>query len=267
MKKSTIAILEEIRKERDRRSALTRRELERAYQALKDSGYDLGLLMDFSADLAGSRQIEYHYELVVEDWKRDKTDRLYLEDGFARRRKEGRDFLFPLLNVRGAFEPVHIASLIAQSFYSPDKSEEPERERLVPYLLRYAELPSPELRRIAIIALGWGYAPSQLQSELNCLCDHLVNDGDALCRAWSASAFMQLSFHQAPAEPIRERSLSAFRQSLGQETDDFVVGVTVDSIKELWGWKFRLSAAAVDRRDHEAIEKARRRALRLMAQL
>ena len=102
MKKSTIAILEEIRKERDRRSALTRRELERAYQALKDSGYDLGLLMDFSADLAGSRQIEYHYELVVEDWKRDKADRLYLEDGFARRRKEGRDFLFPLLDVRDA---------------------------------------------------------------------------------------------------------------------------------------------------------------------
>ena len=125
MKKSTIAILEEIRKERDRRSALTRRELEPAYQARKDSGYEPGLLMDFSADLAGSRQIEYHYELVVEDWRRDKADRLYLEDSFARRRKEGRDFLFPLLDVRDAFESVHIASLIAQSFYSPDKSEEP----------------------------------------------------------------------------------------------------------------------------------------------
>ena len=227
MKKSTIAILEEIRKERDRRSALTRRELERAYQALKDSGYDLGLLMDFSADLAGSRQIEYHYGLVVEDWKRDKADRLYLEDGVARRRKEGRDFLFPLLDVRDAFESVHIASLIAQSFYSPDKSEEPERERLVPYLLRYAELPSPELRRIAIIALGWVYAPSQLQSELNCLCDHLVNDGDALCRAWSASAFMQLSFHQAPGEPKRDRKSGLFFRCLQRQQRRGIMKQTV----------------------------------------
>ena len=267
MKKSTLAILEEIQRERDRRSALTRRELELAYEELKRSGFDIGLLLSFQADLAGSKQIQYHYELVLEDWKRDKADRLDMESSFAKRRKEGRDFLFPLLDVRDEFESVHIASLIAQSFYGPDTREEPEREKLVPYLIRYATLPSPELRRIAIIALGWVYAPGQLQMELDCLCDHLLNDEDALCRAWSASAFMQLSFHQAPVEPIKERSLPAFRQSLEQETDDFVVGVSVESIKELWRLKFRLSDAAVERREHEAIEKARRRAISLLAQL
>lgn len=210
MKKSTLAILEEIRRERDRRAALTRQDLERSYQALQESGYDLGLCISFAADLAGSRQIEYHYELVVEDWK---------------------------------------------------------RERLVPYLIRYTKLSAPERRREAIIALGWVYAPSQLPAELDCLCGHLLHDDDALCRAWSASAMMQLYFHGAPVEPIRERSLPVFRQSLQQENDDFAAGVAVDSVRELWNLKIRLSGAAVERRDHEMIEKARKRAQRLLAQL
>ena len=210
MKKSTLAILEEIRRERDRRAALTRQDLERSYQALQESGYDLGLCISFAADLAGSRQIEYHYELVVEDWK---------------------------------------------------------CERLVPYLIRYAKLSAPERRREAIIALGWVYAPSQLPAELDCLCGHLLHDDDALCRAWSASAMMQLYFHGTPVEPIRERSLPVFRQSLQQESDDFAAGVAVDSVRELWNLKIRLSGAAVERRDHEMIEKARKRAQRLLAQL
>ena len=210
MKKSTLAILEEIRRERDRRAALMRQDLERSYQALQESGYDLGLCISVAADLAGSRQIEYHYELVVEDWK---------------------------------------------------------RERLVPYLIRYAKLSAPERRREAIIALGWVYAPSQLPAELDCLCGHLLHDDDALCRAWSASAMMQLYFHGAPVEPIRERSLPVFRQSLQQESDDFAAGVAVDSVRELWNLKIRLSGAAVERRDHEMIEKARKRAQRLLAQL
>lgn len=267
MKKSTIAILEEIQRENARRSALTRHELELEYKALEKSGYDIGRLLEFEADLYGSKQIEYHYELVLEDWKRDKANRLEIDSSFKKRRKEGRDFLFPLLKTRDAFESVHIAYLIAASFYAPETSEETEREKLTPYLIRYAELPSPELRRKAIIALGWVYAPSQLQTELTCLCDHLTNDADTLCRAWSASALMQLSFHEAPVEPIKERSLPAFRQSLRQETDDFAVGVAIESMKELWGLKIRLSGAAVERRDHEAIDKARKRTLKLLAQL
>ena len=78
---------------------------------------------------------------------------------------------------------------------------------------------------------------------------------------------MQLYFHGAPVEPIRERSLPVFRQSLQQESDDFAAGVAVDSVRELWNLKIRLSGAAVERQDHEMIEKARKRAQRLLAQL
>lgn len=267
MKKSTAEILEEIRRQRERRAALTRGELESEYEALKQSGYDISLLLDFTGDLTGSKQIQYHYEMVLEDWKRSKAERLDIGHSFALRRKEGRDFLFPLLDVRNEFESVRIAALIAESFCGKGESETPERERLVPYLIRYTGLSSPEHRRIALIALGWVYAPGGLEKELDCICFHMVNDGDALCRAWSASALMQLYFHGAPVETVKERSLSAFRQSLKNETDDFALGVAIESMKELWGFKLRLSGAAVERRDRAEIEKARKRVLKLLPAL
>lgn len=266
MKKATHLILEEIRRERERRLSLTRRDLEQSYRALQESGYDIGLLLSFQADLTDSRQIEYHYELVVEDWKREKAAQLDMEHSFAKRRKEGRDFLFPLLDCKDEFESVHIARLIASSFCHGHESEEPEREKLTPYLIRYTGLPAPELRREAIIALGWVYAPNQLSEELDCLCSHLLHDDDALCRTWSVSAMMQLFFHGAPVELIRERSLPAFRKCLREETDDFAAGVAAESVKELWGLKIRLSGAAVERRDHEAIEKARKQTLKRLEQ-
>ncbi len=66
-KKSTLAILEEIRQENARRAALTRADLEREYEAVKQGGFDIGDVLEFQADLTGSNQLEYHYELVLED--------------------------------------------------------------------------------------------------------------------------------------------------------------------------------------------------------
>lgn len=265
--RTTEAILREIAEERKRRAALTRQELEREYEAVRRSGYDIGLVITFQANLKGSRQIAYHYAVVLAEWQRKGMDPDDFEKSFADRRKEGRDFLFPLLDAKGAVEAVHIAYLIARSFCIGKSCEEPERERLVPYLISYAALAHPALRRKALIALGWVYAPGGLQEELACLCHHLLHDGDALCRAWSASALMQLSFHGAPAEAVREYALPSLRQCLEEEEDDFVAGVAVESIQELWGVKLRLSQAAVERRDHKAIEQSRKRAIRFLNQL
>ncbi|MGE9984967.1 HEAT repeat domain-containing protein [Desulfovibrio sp. SGI.169] len=263
VRRSTNSILKEIEEERERRAALTRDDLEREYEAVRLSGYDIGLVLTFQAHLKDSMQIAYHYEVVLKEWKREGMDPDDFEHSFAARRKEGRDFLFPLLDERGEFESVHIAYLIAQSFCREKFcEEEPERERLTPYLLRYAALSEPVLRRKAIIALGWVYAPGRFQEELACLCDHLLKDEDVLCRAWSASALMQLFFHGAPAEAIRECALPSLRLCLEKEKDDFVVGVAIESFQELWGVKLRLSQVAVERRDHDVIEKARKRALK-----
>lgn len=70
-----------------------------------------------------------------------------------------RDFFLALLYRRDEFKSVHITSLFVRSFHCRQENEDSEREKLVPYLIRYSQLPTPELRREVIIALGWVYAP------------------------------------------------------------------------------------------------------------
>lgn len=266
MRLSTAAILQEFARERARQAALTRDELEQEYRALQDSGYEISRLFTFQSNLAGSRQIEYHYELLLEDWKRTKETQLDMEFSFEKRGNEAINFLFPLLDKKDAFESVHIAYLLA-NMISKRKPWEQNYEKLVPYLLRYASLSSTALRRKAIIALGWCYAPSHFQEQIDCLSTHLLNDEDSLCRAWSASAFMWMFFHHAPLENVRQQALPVLLQSLERERNVFVVGGVVLTIQELWKKKLRLSQAAADRCDYEAIEKARKRALKFLNQL
>ena len=264
MKKSTEKILAEIRKERQRQSALTRSDLEKEYEALKQSGYEIEHLYQLKSDLKGSKQIQYHYELVLEDQKRPKNAKLHIDESFIGRGKEGRDFLFQILEEKDKDEneAVHAAYMIAESlnyYVSAD-----ENKKLIPYLICYTALDNTELRRKAIIALGWIFTPEYLEKELQCLTDHLLHDPDSLCRAWSASAFMQLSFHHAPIEIIQKHTLPVFQQFLKQETDDFAVGVAIETIAELWKKNFRLSSVAVERRDHDRIESARKSAARFL---
>ena len=73
MEKSTLKILEEIRIERERKSKLTREDLEREYDELVESGYSLRKLLDFESDLAESNQIKYHYEITLKDMKKENA--------------------------------------------------------------------------------------------------------------------------------------------------------------------------------------------------
>lgn len=268
MKNSTIKILEEIQRERERQSRLTKEDLEQEYKALAESGYSLAKLFAFESNLTGSNQIEYHYEITLEDMKREKRARLDLDDSFARRGKQGWEFLFPLLDEKDETDVVYITRLIALCLKGRNGPETiPVRQRLVPYLLRCTQLHVPELRRTSLITLGWIYAPNQLENELDCLLTHLQNDEDSLCRAWSASALMQLSFHGAPTETVKERSLSVLIDALKTETDVFATGVIISTVRELWGKNFRLSDVAVERRDAEAIAKARKSVLRFLERI
>lgn len=95
MRKSTEEILEEIRLERERRAALTRAELEKSYEELLKSGCETGKLLDFTADLAGSKQIEYHYELVLKDWKRKRRTGFILMTALRAEEKKAGIFSSP----------------------------------------------------------------------------------------------------------------------------------------------------------------------------
>lgn len=63
---------------------------------------------------------------------------------------------------------------------------------LIPVLVSLIDTNENIFRRKIIIAVGW----IGTSKEIDVLIRHMLGDKDALCRAWSASSLMQMSFHR-----------------------------------------------------------------------
>ncbi|WP_333491508.1 hypothetical protein [Baileyella intestinalis] len=113
MMDSTNKIIKEIEEERVRRINLTRKDLEKAYFDLEKDNFDIDKMLRFKADLAGSSDIAYHYELILKDW--DQDTKLNLENGFEKHDREGIEFLFQQLE-KIKDENMHCLSYSRNSF-------------------------------------------------------------------------------------------------------------------------------------------------------
>ena len=78
MPNSTEKILQELEAERLRRQNLTKEDLQKKYAELQRTGFPLSECIGFIADLGGSNELAYHYELICKDWERD--DPLHLDN-------------------------------------------------------------------------------------------------------------------------------------------------------------------------------------------
>ena len=122
-------------------------------------------------------------------------------------------------------------------------------------------LPSSEAsnRRKLIIALGWIGSIS----EIEILGQHLLTDQDALCRAWSASSLMQLSFHQVEKEVLMEKMKGLFGEAITEEKDLQACALMIEVAQVLFGKKW-IPTSAVENLEVEKIEKARKSAIRFL---
>ncbi len=93
-----------------------------------------------------------------------------------------------------------------------------------------------------------------------------LSDDDALCRVWSASSLMQMSFHGVSKEEICEASKDAFAKVLADEKDMQACGLILESVQTLFGKKW-VSSSAVENVDEVKIEKGRKSALRFLSKL
>lgn len=89
-------ILQELEAERLRRQNLTKEDLQKKYAELQRAGFPLSECISFIADLGGSNQLAYHYELICKDWEQD--DPLHLDNSFDKHDLTGIDFLFAAIN-------------------------------------------------------------------------------------------------------------------------------------------------------------------------
>ena len=195
---------------------LAKEELKETYASLVEENFPDSKRIHFIADLGRSPEIAFHFELICNDWE-EGTD-LNFEASFDQHGQAGIDYLLETLDQEEAeSQRVLIVYLLAKilskvrhrDFYASSCKQ------VLPVLISL--LPSSEAsnRRKLIIALGWIGSIS----EIEILGQHLLTDQDALCRAWSASSLMQLSFHQVKKEILMEKTKDLFSEAITEEKD------------------------------------------------
>lgn len=235
--------------------------LQQEYEELKSRGFPLGEALEFGAKLGRSKEIALHFELILEDGKRPRPQRWHPEDYFRFHGQDGVLYLRQCLTSENRDYAVDAAYLMAELLL---RGRYPHQDELLNELNRVLVLLSdseaPEHRRKCLIALGW----VGTEYEIPTLEKHLMNDADPLCRAWSASSFLQMS-GRIPNDILKAKTAGVLAACLEQETDVFVRGVAVEAIQQIWHVKFGLGSSSVESRNQKAVDRAARRALEYLA--
>ena len=235
-------------------------DLQKRYEELKKQNLPDSERIKFIVDLGGSEEIEYHYKLICKDW--DEGTNLNLSGSFYKHDKEGLEFLFEVLdNEDDENLKVFVAYLMAETL-SKLRHRDFYLEfcnRLIPVMISLIEITDNSLRRKVIIALGWIGS----SNEIDILTKQMLEDKDSLCRAWSASSLMQMSFHGVEKELLQEKTKSYFASPITAETNLYACGIMIESAQILFGKKW-ISSSTVEYVDTEKIEKERKSAVRFL---
>ena len=242
------------------RQSFTKEELQKVYASLVEENFPDSKRIHFIADLGRSPELAFHFELICKDWE-EGTD-LNFEASFDQHGQEGIDYLLEILDQEEAeSQRVLIVYLLAKILSKVRHRDfyESSCKQVLPILISL--LPSSEAsnRRKLIIALGWIGSIS----EIEILGQHLLTDQDALCRAWSASSLMQLSFHQVEKEVLMEKTKDLFREAIVEEKDFRTCALMIEAAQVLFGKKW-IPTSAVEKLETEKIEKARKSAIRFL---
>ncbi|RRJ26788.1 HEAT repeat domain-containing protein [Lachnoanaerobaculum gingivalis] len=235
-------------------------DFKKRYEELKKQNFPDSERIKFIADLGASEEIEYHYQLICTD--RDEGTNLNLSGSFYKHDKKGLEFLFEVLdNEDNENLKVFIAYLMAETL-----SKLRHRDfyvefcnKLIPVMTSLIETKDAILRQKIIISLGWIGS----SNEIDIFTKKISEDKDSLCRAWSASSLMQMSFHGVGKKLLQEKTKAYFASAIASETDLYACGIMIESAQILFGKKW-ISSSAVEDVDAEKIEKARKSAVRFL---
>ena len=261
MSNSTDKILQELEEERIRRATLTKEDLEKSYLELEKENFPVTKRIKFIADLGACKEIAYHYELICKDWKEDK--KLNIESSFDRHGSEGIEFLFEQLSKSEdekikIFTTFLIAEILSKlkhrEFYSSFCNQ------LIPIFKSLLNTNDEILRHKIIIAFGW----VGTSKEIDILTQQMFNESDALCRAWSATSLMQMSFHRVDKEIICKKTKNVFSQAIEKEKDLYACGIMIEAAQILFSKRW-ISSSAVENIEFEKIEKAKKTAMRFLS--
>ncbi len=240
---------------------MDKEDLQKAYLDLEKESFPSGKRIKFVANLGSSQEIAYHYELICKDWNEGRN--LHLEGSFDKHGRDGLEFLFEQLDeVKDEKQSVLTAYLIAEIL---SKSKHRDFywslcDQLIPILISLLDIKNTILRQKVVIALGW----VGTEKEIGLLTRQMLGDGDAFCRAWSATSLMQLSFHRVKVEIISKEVKTSFIQAITEEKDLYACGMMIEAAQILFGKRW-ISSSAVENMDLEKIKKAQKSAIRFLS--
>ena len=260
MPNQTDIILQDIESERLHRDNLTVEELKEAYDKLAEQDFPDRDRIRFIADLGDSREIAYHYELICKDW--EDGSKLNLSSSFDKHGREGLLLLLEeLYKTQDEKQKIYTAYLLAVSLSKMKHREfyEDFCDRLSPELVSLLATKESNLRQKVIIAFGFVGSVK----EVDILTKQLLKDEDALCRAYSASSLMQMSFHRVKTEIICKISARAFMQAIEAEKDIEAPAIMIEAVQTLFRKRW-LRTSDIDDTDDEKVEKARKSAVKFL---
>ena len=238
---------------------LSLNDLEKEYLELEKENFPDGKRIKFIVNLGASNEIAYHYELICKQWQEGRQ--LNLESSFDRHGDAGLEFLFEHLakesDQKLKIETIYlIAQILSKSkhrdFYAAFC------DRLIPQITSFLGT-NDTFRRKLIIALGWVGTLEQIEI----LISEMHGSKDSLCRAWAAASLIQMSFHRASQESLRDKTKAAFLQGISSEKDLHACAVMIEAAQILFGKKW-ISSSAAQNQEAEKIEKARNMAIRFL---
>ena len=234
-------------------------DLEKEYLELKKDNFQDSKRIKFIANLGASDEIAYHYKLICRQWQEGRQ--LNFESSFDRHGDAGLEFLFEQLAKTNDQNLKIFTIYLAAQILSKSKHRDFYTafcDRLIPQITSFLGT-NDTIRLKLIIALGWVGTLEQIEI----LISEMLDSKDSLCRAWAAASLMQMSFHRVAQAILRDKTKSAFLQSISSEKELYACAVMIEAAQILFGKKW-ISSSAVQNQDSEKIEKARKMVVRFL---
>ncbi|MGB4810896.1 MAG: HEAT repeat domain-containing protein [Methylophilaceae bacterium] len=208
--------------------------------------------LDFVWEIMKSPYVEFHYDLLndktLDDhFKRDLASR------FNEHGEKAENLLFSKLDKN---EDVDFHGNI---IFLLGKIKSKNKTKVLAYARKLAEDENDFTRERAIIVLGWVGA----MGDTKMIAQHLLQDKNAKCRAWSASSFMQMWFKNESVL-IKKKAFVAYKKALPYENDYLVLSIILSSIRTIGKTKLGISQTALDKLDIEKIEIAKIKAMKFL---
>lgn len=208
--------------------------------------------LDFVWEIMKSPYVEFHYELL-KDQSLSSDFRRSLSGRFNMHGESAEDFLISKLNNNEDIE------FHGEIIFLIGKINKKYKSEILAYARSLAENTNDYTRDRALIVLGW----IGTINDTEILRNHLLNDTNSKCRAWSASSYMQMWFKNE-SELLKSRAFEAYQDALKKETDYFVTSTILTAIREIGKTKLGISQTVLNELDVDKIDSAKLKAIRFL---